>query len=297
MWAPLRRHLPANTCAAAAAAAAAACSASIGYVTHHHDHVLGSTVSTCDCATDGTHLSGSEPQRTDVLIVGGGIIGCSAAYYAAKVGGARVTLLERASIGSEASSLSAGTLACHGWGRDPSRVGWFGVLCNGSIAIFKELESLGHECELRLEGALTLARTPAEVKMCQEEYASLKANGHPVEYLSGHGAVTAVEPGLKGGDVAAALHSRLSGHVNASAATKALAACATNHGAKIVLGAEAIAVERSAFPTNSFFRILINMLTSMVYLTAAENLTVQLALQVAAQHRAVQNECRRQCLL
>eukprot|EP01043_Picozoa_sp_COSAG02_P041146 COSAG02_NODE_3388_length_6828_cov_19.910685_5_plen_252_part_00 len=251
MWAGLlRRRLPAST-TAAAAAAAAACTASIGYGTHHHGHALGTSAgSTCGCSTDGRYLSSSLPQRTDVLVVGGGIIGCSAAYYAAKTGGARVTLLERGSIGSEASSLSAGTLACDGWGRDPSRVGWFGVLCNGSVAIFKELERLGHDCELRLDGALTLARTPTEVKMCQEEYASLKANGHSVEYLSGPDAVMAVEPGLKGGDVAAALHSRLSGHVNASAATKALADCAINQGAKIVVGAEAIAIERSALPWN-----------------------------------------------
>jgi hypothetical protein len=106
----------------------------------------------------------------NVLVIGGGIIGSAAAYYAAKAGGARVTLLERGSIASEASSLSAGTLACDGWGDDRKRVGWFGVLCNGSIAIFKELEQLGYDCELRLDGALTIARTPAELSVCQAEY-------------------------------------------------------------------------------------------------------------------------------
>lgn len=198
-------------------------------------------------SADNSSGSGADerlPQATDVLIIGGGIIGCSAAYYAAKIGSARVTLLERSSIGSEASSLSAGTLSCDGWGRNPSHVGWFGVLCNGSMDIFKEMEQLGHDCELRLDGALTLARTPAEIAMCQEQFASLKANDHPVEYLADHDAVVAVEPGLTGGDFMAALHSRLSGHVNSAAATKALADSATAQGARIVVGAEAIAIER-----------------------------------------------------
>ena len=156
VWAgPWRRH----TVVASAAAAAAAATA--GW--------LGSSYSSNAGHAGGGSANGV-PQTTDVLVIGGGISGSAAAYYAAKAGGARVTLLERGSIASEASSLSAGTLACDGWGDDRKRVGWFGVLCNGSIAIFKELEQLGYDCELRLDGALTIARTPAELSVCQAEY-------------------------------------------------------------------------------------------------------------------------------
>jgi NADPH-dependent 2,4-dienoyl-CoA reductase/sulfur reductase-like enzyme len=70
---------------------------------------LSRTATTCD-GTAATPSAGAAPAtQTDVLIVGGGIIGSAAAYYAAKAG-AKVTLLERGSIASEASSLSAGTL-------------------------------------------------------------------------------------------------------------------------------------------------------------------------------------------
>jgi glycine oxidase len=48
--------------------------------------------------------------RPDVLIVGGGIIGCALAYYLAKEG-VRATVLERGEIGGEASGASAGMLA------------------------------------------------------------------------------------------------------------------------------------------------------------------------------------------
>ena len=46
----------------------------------------------------------------DVIIVGGGVIGCAIAYYLAEAG-TQVTILERGEIGGEASGASAGILA------------------------------------------------------------------------------------------------------------------------------------------------------------------------------------------
>ena len=46
----------------------------------------------------------------DVVIIGGGVIGCSIAYYLCKAGVA-VTLVEKGDIGAEASSAAAGLLA------------------------------------------------------------------------------------------------------------------------------------------------------------------------------------------
>src|SRR6266581_4585249 len=47
---------------------------------------------------------------TDVLIVGGGIIGCSIAYFLRKQG-VEVIVLEKGEIGKQASSAAAGLLA------------------------------------------------------------------------------------------------------------------------------------------------------------------------------------------
>jgi glycine oxidase len=47
--------------------------------------------------------------KDDVIIVGGGVIGCSVAYYLAQAG-ARVTIFERGEIGGEASGAAAGML-------------------------------------------------------------------------------------------------------------------------------------------------------------------------------------------
>src|SRR5215471_16594775 len=46
----------------------------------------------------------------DVVVVGGGIIGCSIAYYLS-LGGARVTVLERSYLAAGASGVAAGMLA------------------------------------------------------------------------------------------------------------------------------------------------------------------------------------------
>ena len=47
---------------------------------------------------------------SDVVIVGGGVIGCAIAYYLA-LGGATVSLLERGQLASGASGVAAGMLA------------------------------------------------------------------------------------------------------------------------------------------------------------------------------------------
>ena len=64
------------------------------------------------------------PTLHDVVIIGGGIVGCCVAFQLADRHGARVTVLERAIPGAEASSAAAGILGaqieCHG-PTDPAR--------------------------------------------------------------------------------------------------------------------------------------------------------------------------------
>jgi glycine oxidase len=124
------------------------------------------------------------------------------------------------------------------------------------MAVFEELEAAGHDCELRQDGALTVARNAAEVKMARADYARLKSNGHDVVYLEGAEAVVTVEPALAGGDYLAALHSRRSGHVNAAAATKALADSASALGATISVASAVVAIERLPAGSKHRYRAL-----------------------------------------
>ncbi len=62
------------------------------------------------------------PSTPDVLIIGGGIIGLTSAYYLAKAG-LRVELIEKGELGKEASWAGAGILPTGnpGPGRDADR--------------------------------------------------------------------------------------------------------------------------------------------------------------------------------
>ena len=51
------------------------------------------------------------PEKSDVVIIGGGIIGVSTAYYLAKYG-ISVTLIEKGKIAGEQSSRNWGSSSC-----------------------------------------------------------------------------------------------------------------------------------------------------------------------------------------
>src|SRR5260370_31694688 len=88
---------------------------------------------------------------TDILIIGGGITGTSAAFFLAQ-SGHEVILLERSEIASEASGLNAGTLWQTGWGTLPDLSS---TLSMGSLEILQTLKlHLGYYIHFRRSGAL-----------------------------------------------------------------------------------------------------------------------------------------------
>ena len=54
------------------------------------------------------------PQRADVVIVGGGIVGCSIAYHLAKIGVTNVVVLERKQLTSGTTWHAAGLVGNSG---------------------------------------------------------------------------------------------------------------------------------------------------------------------------------------
>ncbi len=100
----------------------------------------------------------------DVIIVGGGVIGCSIAYYLAEAG-VRVTILERGEVGGEASGASAGLLA-------PVEVSLgsdaLHELCLASLRLFPSLADrlsgeTGIDIEYLRSGILRVAFSDADV--------------------------------------------------------------------------------------------------------------------------------------
>jgi glycine oxidase len=92
---------------------------------------------------------------TDVLIVGGGVIGCSIAWRLAQ-SGMKVTVIERGRVGCEASRAAAGMLSPQG---HADGGGPFFDLCLRSRAIYREFaheltEASGIDIEYKDEGTL-----------------------------------------------------------------------------------------------------------------------------------------------
>ena len=99
----------------------------------------------------------------DVIVIGGGLIGCAVARELAR-GGVRVLLLERRGVGAEASGAAAGTLAAQAEAGEP---GPLVDLCLRSRSLFGAfVEDLaaetGIDCEYRTGGILYCVLSDAD---------------------------------------------------------------------------------------------------------------------------------------
>jgi sarcosine oxidase subunit beta len=174
----------------------------------------------------------------DVLIVGGGIAGASAAFHLA-AHGRRVTLLERGDIASGASGVNAGAIDSIGWGHAPDLQAH---LTAGSLDLFRSVQQdLGQDIELRQSGALQVIHTEAQHAFARERVAALAARGHRLELLTTRDA-RSIEPGLAPA-LLGAVYSPLRSQADPVKATRAFAALAERHGATVLTGREVTALE------------------------------------------------------
>jgi sarcosine oxidase subunit beta len=132
----------------------------------------------------------SEPY--DLAVLGGGVMGSAAAIAAAE-GGMRVTLLERASVGSGASGVNAGTLSLQ-----IKRVKLMPYALRG-----RELwERAGDAVGFRRTGGLTVAFNEREAVLLDERMTMKRAAGAPIEMIA-PARVAEIEPNLSRRVVAA----------------------------------------------------------------------------------------------
>ena len=175
--------------------------------------------------------------RADVIIVGGGIIGCSIAYYLAKAG-VTSCVLEKDRIGGQASQAAAGLLIpiveSH-QNVDARRLGIESLGLYPSIA--KELlDSTGIDIEYVPSSILKLATDDSEVEALSAQADSEEALAEGLSWLSSH-EIAEIEPGLTQ-SVRGALLSTSEGHVNSIRLTQALARAAAGLGVRFMEGIE-----------------------------------------------------------
>src|SRR5258706_3492812 len=102
-------------------------------------------------------MSQSLPQQTRVIIIGGGIIGCSVAYHLTQHGCRDVLLLEQGELGGGATRLAAGLV-----GGSP-QAAWRKFI-DASAQLYAGLEKeTGEATDWQQVGSLVLAQTAARM--------------------------------------------------------------------------------------------------------------------------------------
>ena len=132
----------------------------------------------------------------DVIVIGGGVIGCSVAWRLAQAG-LKVTVIERGRVGCEASRAAAGMLSPQGGAESG---GPFFDLCLRSRAMYREFgqevtEASGIDIEYKDEGTLFVV-VEGEDQEEKTRWASWQFEaGLPLEHLSAD-EVLKIEPAV-----------------------------------------------------------------------------------------------------
>ncbi|GGE12641.1 sarcosine oxidase subunit beta [Gemmobacter megaterium] len=163
--------------------------------------------------------------RPRVCIIGGGIVGASAALFLA-MGGAEVTLFERDRIGSHASGVNFGGVRRH------ARLAGDLPLSARAHHIWHRLpELLGHDCDLETPGHLKLAETEDQMAVL-EAWLPIGRNAGMDVRLLGRAELARRFPWL-GGNVAGGSFCTGDGFANPRLVAPAFARAARRHGATI----------------------------------------------------------------
>jgi glycine oxidase len=194
----------------------------------------------------GTHRAEVEVRvipRPDVIIVGGGIIGCAIAFFLARAG-VRPLILDRGKVGGEASSGAAGMLTAQAHTDEP---GLLFDLKLASRALYEPLaEELRQRTDLDIEyrrlGHLVPALTEEENELVGTRVAWQAARGLPAVRLTAQEA-RELEPGLSPASRGAGWFPE-DHHVNNTAVTQALASATLRLGGQVRVDCTVVDVVR-----------------------------------------------------
>lgn len=172
----------------------------------------------------------------DVVVVGGGVIGCSVAYFAARRG-ASVALFEAESIASGASGAAAGMLNAQAESHSPGPMLDLMLESRRMHKTFSDelREETGLDPEYVWAGTLRVATDEAFAEKLESTYEWQRREGLSAVWLDADEA-RELEPSLSP-DILAGLYFPDEGQVNSPRLVNALALAAAKMGAEIFEGA------------------------------------------------------------
>ena len=170
--------------------------------------------------------------RTDaaVVVVGGGITGCSIAYHLTAAGCRDVVLVEKGELTSGTTFHSVGLVSQ--FRTSPADM----LLMNYSIQLYRELAAeLGEAAGWRPVGSLRLASSPAMLQSLRRSVSRARALGLDVGLIGPDEAVR-ICPVMSGEGLHGAVHVPDDGYLEPNGITRELARRAAARGAEIVTG-------------------------------------------------------------
>ncbi|HEX2173102.1 MAG TPA: FAD-binding oxidoreductase [Dehalococcoidia bacterium] len=178
------------------------------------------------------------PQAAEIVIIGGGAVGCSIAYHLAKHGQTDVVVLERDQVGSGSTSKAAGGIRAQ-----------FSTAVEiefslRSIAFFERFEDeMEAVCDYRKNGYLYLLTDEADRQRLEREMALQRQFGVDVRLIAPED-VREIVAQLRVDDLVAAVWSPNDGYAGPNEVVQAYARQARRLGAKILEGTPVTGLRR-----------------------------------------------------
>ncbi|MEI6027619.1 MAG: FAD-dependent oxidoreductase, partial [Betaproteobacteria bacterium] len=176
------------------------------------------------------------PTHAQIVIVGGGIAGCSTAYHLAKLGITDVLLLEQGQLTSGTTWHAAGLIGQMRPNRNMTRMSKYGIELYSTLEQETGLATGWKPC-----GSVNVARTPERMQVLRKQAALARSFGVEVELISPQQAGE-LYPVMRTDDLQGAIWIPGDGKANPADLCMSLAKGARNRGARLVEGVEVTGV-------------------------------------------------------
>ena len=148
-----------------------------------------------------------------VVVVGGGVVGCSVLYHLARFGWSDVMLIERSELTSGSTWHAAGGF--HTLNADPN----IAALQGYTIRLYQELEELSDQsCGLHHVGGITIAGDPERLDYLKAQRAKHRHMGLDT-HMIGPDEISEICPVISTEGVLGALYDPLDGHLDPAGTT------------------------------------------------------------------------------